>query len=342
MTELLIDPDGLPASTMRARSATGGSLPLGHVRATGSTVVENLWRSAPRKMQVAADTAAVMVTHNGARFLRQQCESIFRQTLLPAVLVVVDDASRDATRAVLHDLARTAPIPVELIAADGSHIRDWKSRVAANVVAGLAAVSEYSVAVLSDQDDEWFAGRLAAQRAVLQGTPGVLLVAGDAVLIDENGRLVGERLREYFPPPPDWDSLDAAGRARAALRRPIVTGAAAAMGAELVRLMSPVPRGWLHDRWATLVAVARNGLFLQAEPMIRYRIHDRQLIGARQAHVGAGGLRWQQVHERGASPLQAVGRVVNVVRRIRPIATDPAVRSELSWFAVLRSGMDRV
>jgi glycosyltransferase involved in cell wall biosynthesis len=292
-------------------------------------------------MQVAADTAAVMVTHNGERFVRQQCESIFQQSLLPAALVVVDDASHDATRAVLHDLTRTAPIPVELIMADGSGISDPKSRVAANVLAGLSAASEYDVAILSDQDDEWLVDRLVTQRAILRGTPGALLVAGDGILIDENGHLLADRLRDLFPIPPAWDTLDAAGRARAALRRPLVTGAASAVSAELVHLMSPVPKGWLHDRWATLVAVARNGLFLQADPVIKYRIHDRQMLGLRQARVGAGRRRWQQVLDRGTGPLQAAARTTDVVRRIRQVATDPAVCSEFSWGAVLRSAMDR-
>jgi len=122
----------------------------------------------------------------------------------------------------------------------------------------------------------------------------------------------------------------------------VMAGAAAAMDAELVRLVSPFLRGRLHDRWVTLVAVARSGLLLQAEPVIRYRVHEMQMIGAREAHVAAGQPRWRQVHERGASPIQAAARMADVVRRIRPIATDPAVRSELSWGAILRSGIDRV
>jgi len=143
-------------------------------------------------MQVAADTAAVMVTHNGERFVRQQCESIFQQSLLPAALVVVDDASHDATRAVLHDLTRTAPIPVELIMADGSGISDPKSRVAANVLAGLSAASEYDVAILSYQDDEWLVDRLVTQRAILRSTPGALLVAGDGILAQRH------RIKRFF------------------------------------------------------------------------------------------------------------------------------------------------
>ena len=134
---------------------------------------------------------------------------------------------------------------------------------------------------------------------------------------------------------------DPASRMRAALRAPCVTGAASAMTTALIRLMQPVPAGWLHDRWATLVAVARDGLGLQSEPMIRYRIHEGQVLGQRQAQVGSGGRRWRQVRSRGAGPIEAVTRAAQVVRRLRPMATDPGVRAELSWRAVLGSAMDR-
>ena len=292
-------------------------------------------------MQVATDTAAVMVTHNGERFLRQQCDSIFRQDLLPAVLIVVDDASSDGSRDILRELAGSAPIPMELIWADGSSVSNRKSRIAANVVRGLAAADPYDIVLLSDQDDEWLVDRLAHQREILVGTPGAMLVAGDGILIDEAGRETGSRLSDSFPRPAQWQALDAAGRMRAALRAPFVTGATAALTMALARLMQPVPAGWLHDRWATLVAAACNGLVVQSEPVIRYRIHEGQVLGQRQAQIGTGGRRWQQVLGRGAGPVEAANRTCDVVRRLRPIATDPAVRRELSWRAVVGSALDR-
>ena len=292
-------------------------------------------------MQVATDTAAVMVTHNGERFLRRQCETIFSQTLLPAVLIVVDDASRDGSRDILAAIARSAPIPVELILADRSDLSNRKSRIAANVVKGLAAATGYDIVLLSDQDDEWLSDRLACQREILVSNPGALLVAGDGILIDEAGLETGKLLSDSFPRPAHWETLDAANRMRAALRAPFVTGAASALTMTLVQQMLPVPAGWLHDRWATLVAVARNGLVLQSEPVIRYRIHEGQVLGQRQAGIGTGGRRWRQVRDRGASPLEAANRAAHVVRRLKPIATDPAVRGELSWRAVLGSALDR-
>jgi hypothetical protein len=292
-------------------------------------------------MQVAADTAAVMATHDGERFLRQQCESIFCGDLLPAVLIIVDDASHDGSRDILRDIAQSAPIPVELILADGSDISNRKSRIAGSVVRGLAAAAQYEFVVLSDQDDEWLGDRLASQRDVLRSNPSAMLVAGDGLLISEAGQATGGRLSDAFPRPPHWETLDAASRMRAALRAPFVTGAASALRTTLVGLMQPMPSGWLHDRWATLVAVACKGLVLQAEPVIRYRIHEGQVLGQRQAQIGVGGFRWRQVRDRGAGPIEAATRAAQVVRRLRPIATDPGVHSELSWRAVLGSAIER-
>jgi hypothetical protein len=256
-------------------------------------------------------------------------------------LIVVDDASQDGSRDILRDIARSAPIPVELIWTDASGISNMKTRIAGNVVKGLAAAAPYRIVLLSDQDDEWLVDRLSRQREVLLSNPAAMLVAGDGILIDGAGRETGGRLSDSFPRPRDWETLDPAGRMRAALRAPFVTGAGAALTTDLVGLMQPMPSGWLHDRWATLVAVARNGLVLQSEPAIRYRIHEGQVLGQRQAQVGTGGRRWRQVLDRGAGPLDAATRAAQVVRRLRPIAVDPAVRAELSWLAVLGSAVDR-
>ena len=113
-------------------------------------------------MEVAADTAVVMATHDGARFLASQIESILAQSLLPAVVMIVDDASRDGTADLIREIARTSPIPIDIVAAVGSGEADPKSRITASIMQGMAAVASFEFVVLSDQDDEWLPGRLLA------------------------------------------------------------------------------------------------------------------------------------------------------------------------------------
>ncbi|MGI4744834.1 MAG: glycosyltransferase, partial [Janthinobacterium lividum] len=60
----------------------------------------------------APSISIAMATYNGARYLRQQLDSLARQTYLPAELVVTDDMSTDGTEAVVMEFAATAPFPV--------------------------------------------------------------------------------------------------------------------------------------------------------------------------------------------------------------------------------------
>jgi glycosyltransferase involved in cell wall biosynthesis len=293
-------------------------------------------------MRIASDTAAVMTTHDGERFLSRQIESILNQSLLPAALTIVDDASRDRTRAIVRDFTSVAPVPIDLITVDGSQHRNPKTRVTASVIRGLRSVAGFEFVLLSDQDDEWLPGRLEIQRDALVSKPDALLVAADGLLIDDGGVEIGGHLRDRFPAPDDWDRLGTAQRARAVIRGPFVTGATCAMRRQLVPLMAPVPLGWLVDRWASLVAASRDGLVLQSDTLIRYRIHAGQVTGIRDASTGTGRRRWQQVLDRGATPFEAVARAHDIVNRLRPLAVDQSVRDELSWPAIIRAAFGRV
>jgi hypothetical protein len=42
----------------------------------------------------------------------------------------------------------------------------------------------------------------------------------------------------------------------------------------------PIPEGWVHDEWLALVAAAQRGAVFQEDPLIRYRQHGNNEIGA--------------------------------------------------------------
>ena len=49
--------------------------------------------------------AVVIPTYNGASYIQEALESVFAQTVAPAEIVVVDDASTDATVAIVARIA---------------------------------------------------------------------------------------------------------------------------------------------------------------------------------------------------------------------------------------------
>ena len=100
----------------------------------------------------AGSVGVAMATWNGARHLGAQLDSIARQSV-PVSLHVVDDASTDATPALL----RAHPIGPDLHVATAN--RGFVATFEAALTRALAAGHEWIA--LSDQDDVWDDDRIA-------------------------------------------------------------------------------------------------------------------------------------------------------------------------------------
>ena len=64
------------------------------------------------------------------------------------------------------------------------------------------------------------------------------------------------------------------------LRRNVVTGATTMIHSSLIRQALPIPGGWIHDEWFALVAAVQGGIVFSELPLIRYRQHAGNEIGA--------------------------------------------------------------
>ena len=121
-----------------------------------------------------------MATYNGARFLREQLDSIAGQTVLPAELVVCDDASADDTVAVVERFQSVAPFPVRV------HRNASRLGYRANFMRAMSLCTG-DVIALCDQDDVWDAHKIEAALPPLD-EPDTLLSFHEAWIIDEAGR----------------------------------------------------------------------------------------------------------------------------------------------------------
>lgn len=218
-----------------------------------------------------------MVTHDGARYVALQLESMLSQTVRPDRIVVVDDCSTDGTPEICERVFQeNGWTEYEILHAPLSHPHDLYTRIAANFQAGLRRARGFDCILLSDQDDLWLPDRVDRQVRILEAE-NALLVANDAQLIGVDGaRLSGSlfsRLSLSFP------ALRARLELREVLSVPSATGACCAMSAKLLDVALPIPSGWLHDRWISLVAAARDGYVLDSAPVIRYRVHTDQVVG---------------------------------------------------------------
>jgi glycosyltransferase involved in cell wall biosynthesis len=114
--------------------------------------------------------SVVIPAYNGAAFVAEALESVFRQTLRPCEVVIVDDSSTDATRAVIEKRTRTAPVPVRLLT-----LGENSGGPARPLNQGIAAATGEFIAVL-DQDDVFLPTKLADQVCCLRKDPALSFV----------------------------------------------------------------------------------------------------------------------------------------------------------------------
>jgi len=251
----------------------------------------------PPRDPARPEVTILMGLYNGARFLRAQLDSLAAQEGARWRLLAADDGSTDATRAILAGFAADHPQRrIGLIEGPGRGPAPNFLRLI------RSADPDSAFAALSDQDDVWLPGKLARATAALAAVPGDLpaIHCGRTILCDARLRPVG--MSPLFRLPPSFRNAlvqnVAGGNTmvlnRAALR---LAQAAAAEAGEVV----------MHDWWLYQIVSGAGGLVLyDAEPMVLYRQHGNNVIGAnasaaarlRRARLVAGGLlrKWNETN----------------------------------------------
>lgn len=218
--------------------------------------------------------AILLSTFNGERFLSEQLESLLTQTHDQWVLYWRDDGSCDGTRAVLAAFAaragqgRCVEIPGQAA----------NLGPAASFHALLRSISEQlaaaDVVAFADQDDVWLPTKLerglVALDAVEPGHPA--LYCARQMLVDAALKPIGLSVAPC-----------GTGGFPAALTQNIATGCTIMLNQPAARLVavSQPPSSTLHDWWCYLVVTGAGGQLLQdPEPVILYRQHDANMVGA--------------------------------------------------------------
>ena len=216
-----------------------------------------------------------MCTYNGARYLPDQLASISSQTRLPDEVIICDDASGDETLTIIRSFAATSPFPVKVVA---NPIRLGSTRNFDQAI----NLSQGDLIFLSDQDDIWAAEKLAVVEELFINKPEVGLVFTDGELIDDKGASLGHSLWEAYR----FDSTCKQKIQCAAYelldRREVVTGATMAFRAKFKDLIRPIPEDLpvIHDGWIALMIAHAGKLDFIEEPLIKYRQHSSQQLGA--------------------------------------------------------------
>lgn len=225
--------------------------------------------------------SVALVTFNGERFIEEQLASIMRQCPVPYEVVIADDGSSDRTREVVESVIAGAPFRTRIVGGDHVGLRR-------NVERAVQACNG-SVIALSDQDDIWLPGRLAAIELAFHD-PAVKLWFSDADLIDEQGSPLGARLWDKVTLPPEAQRAITDGfGVRRLLHGMTVTGATMAFRASVRSLALPLPAEldqpdlFLHDGWIAVLAALTGRVVTDPRVFTQYRQHEQQFTSMRVA-----------------------------------------------------------
>lgn len=212
-----------------------------------------------------------LATFNGAKYLREQLESLVGQREPISELVVTDDGSSDTTVPLVRQFAATAPFPV--------HIFENSERLGYRVnFMNAAAACTGELIAFCDQDDVWHPDNTSLVARAFND-PEVMLVFHNADLIDARGRrkgkLFSQKSAKHYPPLSTKPWMIVPGLVQA-LRRP------------LLRFTSLHPRSidpycptepMSHDLWYPFWASVLGKIAYIPDTLVEYRQHSENTSG---------------------------------------------------------------
>lgn len=201
--------------------------------------------------------SVALCTYNGARFLREQLDSLLAQTYTNLEIIAVDDRSSDETAAILHEYAA----------------RDPRLRVTVNASnVGLQQNFQRALSLCSgdliapcDQDDVWLPQKLSTLFDIIGDRS---MAYCDSEFIDENGHGLEVAMSDTCTMVSTDDPVIFAVAN-------CVAGHAMLVRKQIVERALPVPSHFYYDWWLAAVAAATGGVVYCGLKLVRYRIHTQ-------------------------------------------------------------------
>lgn len=217
--------------------------------------------------------SVALATYNGERYLRDQLNSLASQAALPDELVITDDCSTDGSVALVRDWSATAPFPVTVSVNPERLGYRSNFRRAANLCSS-------DLIFFADQDDIWLPNKI--RRVVAAVGPETLLVYHGALLVDQDGKMLGQ-LHDYAEqraklasiPLPPWHFSH--GLVQAFRRELLAYDAFWDQGYDHYTGTDIVA----HDQWYFFLAMALGEVRYVPEDLLLYRQHATNTFGTK-------------------------------------------------------------
>jgi len=135
--------------------------------------------------------SVLIITYNGERFLKEQLDSIYNQTVLPDEVVVSDDCSQDGTIDILHKYHQKCGLKY--------HINPHNLGYLGNLKKSLE-LCQGDYIIFADQDDIWFLNRIEAalfKMKQIEKDNRPAIVSCKFIEIDAESKVLSQKYNKY-------------------------------------------------------------------------------------------------------------------------------------------------
>jgi len=218
--------------------------------------------------------SVALCTFNGSGpHLEAQLASLANQSRRPDELVVGDDCSSDETLGVLRRFAESVDFEVKI------HVNPERLGIHGNFEQTFGRCTG-DVIFPCDQDDAWEPDKIQHQLTAFANADVTMCIC-QSMVCDASLKTSGQTVFDQQRVTRAMRSDIAAGDGlKTFIRHNVAPGHAMAFRSSLVGTICPIPVTCVYDQWVALIASSMGRTAFVDRPLLRYRIHSAQSVGA--------------------------------------------------------------
>ena len=216
----------------------------------------------------------LLALYNGEKYLAEQLDSILAQTFEDWRLIICDDGSKDRSYEIAQSYAQKYPQKIKL------YKNTVPSGSAQANFMGLLRYAEAEYVMFSDHDDVWLPEKIETTLKKMKelesknDTP--VLVHSQLLIADNEMNVLHNSFTRYQGLNPGHKSLNRL------MVQNNVTGCTVMINRKLLEIVknAPIDEMLMHDWWFALAAAAFGEIGFIETPLIKYRQHGNNQLGA--------------------------------------------------------------
>ena len=218
----------------------------------------------------------LMATYNGEKYIKEQIESLLRQSFKDFTVYINDDCSTDKTFEILQEYSKKYPQKIIVSR------NDKNSGSAKYNFIKMMIEKKADYVMLCDQDDVWLENKIEITLKKMKsaekhyGKYMPMLVHTDLKIVDEK---LNEKSNSFFyTMNVDYKKTQLKNQ----IIQNTLTGCTAMYNMALAKLITDEPKFTvMHDWWIMIIASAFGRIVTLTEPTILYRQHGENVVGTR-------------------------------------------------------------